>query len=315
MSKTESTSPSGNGKSPTARRHAVSEQGGVVGVASVAISSLMPGRLRDIRDGVGDMSYKPSHCDKHETMRGYCPDCEGPNVEQGRAYCAARDFRKVRKVIRAIGEARDKERRARVLRANIRDKAVNAMQGINGCEEKGRSVRFDDKQVHRLEAEYRPSPLYSRSDLYYAPGRYADHSGNGIEDTSFMRDPTYGVGDKDAGEDRPVSKEEKNLMKVENYFSKLDSHMVALRNFETSQEAAPGATEDMKMSDWEDLDEDELKAHLHELHGNSEDDFPGEEELVGEELEAYLRDMYANDSDDFPEDESSKEDFSEYEIL
>lgn len=315
MSNTESISRSGKGKSPTARRRALSKLSGIVGVASVATSWLMPGRLRGIRDGVGDKPYKPSHCDKHETMRGYCPDCEGLNVEQGRAYCAARDFRKVRKVTCAIGEVRDKERRARVLRANIRDKAVNAMQGTNGCEEKGRSVRFDDRQAHRLEAKYRPSPKYSRSNRYYAPGRYADYSGNGFDDTSFMRDPTYGVGDKDAGEDFPVSKKEKKLMVAEKYFSRFDIHMVALRNFEASQEAAPGTTEDVKMSDWGKLDEGELKAHLHEMHENSEDDFPEEEELVGEELEAYLRDTYGNDSDDFPENDLPIEDFFEDEIL
>lgn len=45
-------------------------------------------------------------------------------------------------------------------------------------------MRFDDSQDHRPEDQYRSDSCFARSLSEYAPGRWADATGQGYENTS-----------------------------------------------------------------------------------------------------------------------------------
>ena len=45
---------------------------------------------------------------------------------------------------------------------------------------KGKQVRFDTDQEHRIESEYRQQEYYCRGSPWYKPGRFADTTGFGF---------------------------------------------------------------------------------------------------------------------------------------
>lgn len=59
-----------------------------------------------------------------------------------------------------------------------------ACEEVEGKPSVGKKVSFDDTASHRPDSEYRAKKSYKRSSHLYKPGRYADTSGSGFENTS-----------------------------------------------------------------------------------------------------------------------------------
>ncbi|KAJ9638902.1 hypothetical protein H2201_004573 [Coniosporium apollinis] len=150
-----------------------------------------------------------------------------------------------------VSKARDVADAIKAARAEERLGAAGC--GYTGAKKQCRKVRFDDSQVHRSESEYRFQKQYKRKSEYYLP-------------------------------DPPISREEKQSVKVERY-DRVASHAVTVRGFEFSQEAELVATEDVEMVDASTADEGEC--HM--------------EELVGDALESYLIQQGLVRSDDILE--------------